>query len=84
MIEKDIAIDILEDIENSLYSDNWKHETLKTISIYMKNIEVSTNRKIKKLMRKHQKYMSTYGEDDKRTIKLVKKIDDEMLKIYNK
>ena len=35
-MEKEVAISILEDIENSLQKENWKDESLKTIAIYRK------------------------------------------------
>ena len=35
MIEKQIALNILEDIQDSLMKENWKEEPLKTIDIYI-------------------------------------------------
>lgn len=82
-MEKQVAINILEDIENSLQKENWKEESLKTIAIYRKGLEIATNLKIKNLIEKHREYIKKYGENDKKTIKIGKKIDEEVQKIYN-
>lgn len=84
MIEKNTAIDILEDIQHSLYSEDWKGNTLRTISMYTKNLEITINPKINKLINKYQKLVKQYGEDSKRSGKMAKKIDEEMKKIYYK
>lgn len=39
-MEKQVAISILEDIQNSLNKDNWKEESLKTINTYIKNLKI--------------------------------------------
>lgn len=83
MIEKEVAIDILEDIQNSLTQTNWKEESLKTIAIYRKWLEIATSPKIKNLVEKYKEYKENYGENDKKTLKIAKKIDDETHKIYN-
>lgn len=83
MIEKNIAIDILEDIEQSLQRDDWKEKSLKNIAIYRKGLKIATNTKIKTLIEKHRQYIEKYGENDKKTIKIGKKIDEEVQKIYN-
>lgn len=83
MIEKQIALNILEDIQDSLMKENWKEESLKTIDIYKKGLEIATNTKIKNLMGQYKKYKEICGEDDKKTLKIAKKIDDETHKIYN-
>lgn len=82
-MEKEVAISILEDIENSLQKENWKDESLKTIAIYRKGLKIATNPKIKNLIDKHREYIKKYGENDKKTIKIGKKIDEEVQKIYN-
>lgn len=82
-MEKEVAISILEDIENSLQKENWKEESLKNIAIYRKGLEIATNPKIKNLIEKHREYIKKYGENDKKTIKIGKKIDEEVQKIYN-
>lgn len=83
MIEKQIALNILEDIQDSLMKENWKEEPLKTIDIYRKGLEIATNPKIKNLMEQYKKYKEIYGEEDKKTLKIAKKIDEETHKIYN-
>ena len=82
-MEKEIAIGILEDIQNSLMQKNWKEESLKTIAIYRKRLEIATSPKIKNLVEKYKEYKENYGENDKKTLKIAKKIDDETHKIYN-
>ena len=83
MIEKEVAIDILEDIQNSLMQKNWKEESLKTITIYRKGLEIATSPKIKNLVEKFKEYKEKYGENGRKTLKIAKKIDDETHKIYN-
>ena len=83
MIEKQIAINILEDIQNSLMKKNGKEESLKNIDLYRKGLEIATSPKIKNLVKKYKKYIKKYGENDKKTLEIVKKIDDETHKIYN-
>ena len=51
MIEKHIAINILEDIQNSLMKKNWKEESLKNIDLYRKGLEIATSPKIKNLVK---------------------------------
>lgn len=82
MIEKDVAISILKDIQNSLNKDDWKSETLKTINVYDKNLRISINEKIKKLLEKQKIYVEKYGEEGKKTLKINKKIDEELKKIF--
>ena len=82
-MEKEIAINMLQDIEDSLMQKNWKEQSLKTIAVYRKGLEIATSPKIKNLVKKHTKYIKKYGENDKKTLEIVKKIDDETHKIYN-
>lgn len=82
-MEKEVAIDILKDIRNSLMKENWKEETLKTIAIYRKGLEIANNQKIEELIKRYKEYKEKYGENDKKTLKIAKKIDDETHKIYN-
>ena len=82
-MEKEVAISILEDIENSLQKENWKEESLKNIAIYRKGLEIATNPKIKNLIEKHRKYIEKYGENNQKSRKIGKKIDEEVQKIYN-
>lgn len=83
-MKKQIAISILEDISTSLMDNNWKEKTLKTIEIYRKGLEIATNVKIKNMIDKHSEFTKKYGENHKKTIKLGKKIDEEIQKIYNR
>ena len=83
MIEKHIAINILEDIQNSLMQKNWKEESLKNIDLYRKGLEIATSPKIKNLVEKHKKYVKKYGENDKKTLEIAQKVDDETHKIFN-
>lgn len=83
-MEKQVAISILQDIQDSLKDEkNAKIKGLQTISTYRKNLEITTNEKLKKLIEEHTKYVKEYGEYDKKTLRLSKKIDKEMRKIFN-
>ena len=48
-MDKEVAISILEDIQNTLNKEDWKNETLKTIKNYEKNLKDSQKQKVKKL-----------------------------------
>lgn len=78
-MEKEVAISILEDIQESLQKENWKDESQKTINIYRKGLLIATNEKIKKLIEESKRY----DEDSVKYIKIGKKIDEEIQKIYN-
>ena len=82
-MEKEKAIEILEEIESQLNYKDCK-EAEKTIDIYIKNLEISTNDRIQQLIEKNTKYREKYGEDSFRTKMLAKKIDKELIAIYNK
>lgn len=82
-MNKNEAINILEDIQSNLNQDDWKCKTLSTISQYKKGLLIATNPKIKKLVEKHREYIKKYGENGKKTIAVGKKIDEEIKKIYN-
>lgn len=84
MIEKERAISILEDIESSLKSNNWKQETLQTINLYIKGLEVATDEEIKKTINKYCEYTQKYGENGRKTVELGKSINRKVQKIYNK
>lgn len=56
---------------------------LKTVDIYKKNLEIATNKKIQNLIEKHTQYSKKYGEQNSKTLRIGKKIDEEMQKIYN-
>lgn len=81
-MEKDVAITILEDIKQSLIGENAKNNTIKTLEIYRKNLEISTNKKIQKLINRKKEYMEKYGKNGRKTLKLDKKIDREIKKIF--
>ena len=68
-MKKEIAINILEDIEDSLIQKNWKEESLKTITLYRKGLEVATSPKIKKLLEKHKEYVKNMEKMEKRHYK---------------
>lgn len=82
-MEKEVAIDILKDIRNSLMKENWKEETLKTIAIYRKGLEIANNQKIEQLIKRYKEYKEKYGENDRKTLKISKKIDDKIREIYS-
>ena len=82
-MNKNEAINILEDIQSNLNQGDWKCKTLSTISQYKKGLLIATNDKIKKLVEKHKEYIKKYGENGKKTMALGKKIDEEVQKIYN-
>lgn len=79
MIEKDVAINMLEDIEHSLNQENWKCRTLSTIQQYRKGLLIAKNEKIKNLIEESKKY----DENSAKYKKIGKKIDEEVQKIYN-
>lgn len=84
MIEKTVAINILQDIQESLNDNkNAKIKGIRTIATYRKNLEIATNEKLSALIKKHTECAKRYGEYDKKTLKLNKKIDKEMQKIFN-
>ena len=56
MIEKDVAINMLEDIKQCLYDENWKQKTLSTTKQYKRGLLVATDTKIKDLMDELKKY----------------------------
>ena len=82
MLEKEVAISILQDIKDDIVKD--KSKGLRTIDIYVKNLEVATSPKIKELVAKKKELVAKYGDDDKRVEKINKKASDEIKKIFNK
>lgn len=82
-MEKEVALNILKDIRDSLMQKNWKEKSLKTIALYRKGLEVATSTKIRKLIEKQKEYLEKYGESGKKTLQINKKIDDEIRRIYN-
>ena len=82
-MEKEIAINMLQDIEDSLMQKNWKEQSLKTIAVYRKGLEIATSTKIRKLIEKQKEFLEKYGENGKKTLQINKKIDDEIRRIYS-
>jgi len=83
-MEKKVAVDILEDIKQSIIDDDTGTKALNTLEIYRKNLEISVNPKIRKLVDEQKEIISKYGEDDKHTIKINNKISKELNKIFSK
>ena len=83
-MDKQTAIDILEDIGNTLEKiDNWREKGIKATDIYIKGLKIATNEKIQNLIYRQDKYSKLYGENSKKTLKLSKKVDKEISKIFN-
>ena len=55
MIEKEVAINILEDIERCLYDEDWKHKTLSSVEQYIKGLEIAVDEELKELIDKYKK-----------------------------
>ena len=70
MVEKEVAISILQDIKDDIVKD--KSKGLRTIDIYVRNLEVATSPKIKELVAKKKELVAKYGDDDKRVEKINK------------
>lgn len=79
MIEKDVAINILEDLEQCLYSEDWKHKTLSTVEQYKKGLIIATDIELKSLIDEHKKY----DENSVEAVELANKINDKLSQIYN-
>ncbi len=82
-MKKENALNILEDIRKSLNDNEGKEKALKTIEMYRKNIEITTNEKIQKLIKKQNEYYKKEGNNRKKIMNLNKKIDKELQKIFN-
>ena len=83
MVEKQVAINILEDIEQALKDDHTGNKAKRTVDIYRKNLEVSTNTKLRELVKKQKDISSKYGDDDIRIIRISKKISKILEDIFN-
>lgn len=70
MIEKAVAIDILEGIEADLRSGNTDKA--------MKSIDKILNNKLYYLMLEYKKSQEKYGKNNKKTLIIEQKIDKEM------
>lgn len=73
MIEKAVAIDILEEIEADLRYGNTDKA--------MKSIDKILNNKIYYLMVEYRKMQEKYGKNSEKTLKIEKKINKEMNRI---
>ena len=83
MMEKQVALDILEEIKQNIQEDSTGTKALKTIDIYRKNLEIAVNPKLKALVEQQKEFIAKYGEDNAHTIRLNKKISKELEKIFN-
>ena len=83
MVEKQVALDILEEIKKDIQEDDTGTKAWKTIDIYRKNLEIAVNPKLKALVEQQKEVMAKYGEDDAHTIRLNKNISKELEKIFN-
>lgn len=79
-MEKEIAIQILEDIKEGLYSENWKTRTLSTIKQYRKNLLIATNEDLKNLVEDLKKYQ----DDSKEYEEIAVQMSNIMNAIFNK
>ncbi len=62
-MEKQIAIHILEEIKETFKEENAKEKAIHTINVYKKNLQLSTNQKLKNMVEKHKQYTKKYGEN---------------------
>lgn len=79
MIEKSVAINILEDIQQCLNEEKWQVKTLSTVKQYKKGILVSIDEELKELIDEHKKY----DENSTKAIELAQKISERLRRIYN-
>ena len=79
-MEKEIAIQKLEDIKEGLYSENWKTRTLSTIKQYKKNLLIATNEDLKNLVEDLKKY----PDDSKEYEEIAVQMSNIMNAIFNK
>lgn len=82
-MDKEVAVSILEDVKQSLYNENAKQKGLSTINQYICGLKITQNEKIQQLINKQKEYCKLYGENDKRTVKLNRKVDEELKKIFS-
>lgn len=80
-MEEETILRILEEIEETLKGEEGQIKALQIIKIYKKNLKIATNKKIKKLVKKHSKYFNNNRLDDKKAIKLTERIQKEIKKI---
>lgn len=79
MIEKAVAINILEDIQQCLNQENWQNKTLSSAKQYKKGILISIDNELKELIAERKKY----DEDSPEAMELSQKISEKLEKIYN-
>lgn len=79
MIEKAVAINILEEISQCLDEENWQARTLSTAKQYKKGLIIATDVELKELIEERKKY----DEDSYKAIELSKKINERTQKIYS-
>lgn len=79
MIEKSVAINILEDIQQCLNEEKWQVKTLSTVKQYKNGILVSIDEELKELIAEHKKY----DENSVKAIELSPKISERLRRIYN-
>ena len=77
------ALNILEEIKKNLYVNDNGISALKTINIYKKNLYLATNKDLERLINKRLVYLNKYGENNFKTIRLTKKIEKIIHKIFN-
>ena len=83
MIEKSEVLNILQDIELNLDNRNCER-ALKDVNIYIKNIELTTNEKIKNLFSMYEEYLQLYGKNHIKTMMIRKKLDKEFCKTFSR
>lgn len=79
MIEKSVAINILEDIQQCLSEEKWQVKTLRAVKQYKRGVLVSIDEELKELIEEHKKY----DENSAEAIELSEKISKKLRKIYN-
>lgn len=78
-MEKEVAVQILEDVKECLYYNDWKTRTLSTIKQYKKNLLIATNKDLKNLAQDLKKY----PEDSKEYAEISEQMADIMHGIFN-
>ena len=80
-MKKRVALEMLENINSKLTYENWKNAK-DTVNLYITYLEIITDKKIKKMLKKYSKCYKEYGEESIKTKRIEKKIDKEINKIY--
>lgn len=80
MIEKEVAINILEDIERCLYDEDWKHKTLSSVEQYIKGLKIAVDEELKELIDKYEKCEDNSDE----AMLLADKINEKILSVYHR